>query len=218
MYRAEEDYLKVIYELQVELNKPLIKTSELKDSLKFSDQTINDMIKRLEEKQLIKFIPYKGVSLTKKGIKIAVKFVRAHRVWEVFLSENLNYPWHLVHEEAERLEHASSLKMVEALYKHLGEPKYCSHGNPIPKDDNDITIINDISLSSLNINEKIIIKRVLDDKELLKTLTSLKLGLNSKVKLINKDLSNHFISIELDNTNLILPLSIGDKIFGNKIN
>ena len=39
--------------------------------------------------------------------------------------------------------------------------------------------------------------------------------ISNHLKLINKDLSNHFISIELDNTNLILPLSIGDKIFGN---
>lgn len=217
MYRAEEDYLKVIYELQVELNKPMIKTSELKESLKFSDQSINDMIKRLEVKKYIKFIPYKGVSLTDKGIKIAIKFVRAHRIWEVFLTKRLNYPWHLVHDEAEKLEHASSLEMVDKLYEYLDKPKYCSHGNPIPKDEKDIIIIDDTPLFELNDGERLLIKRVLDDKDLLKMLASLNLYLNNEVLLKNKDLNNEILTIEVDNNDVILPFSVGSKIFGSLI-
>ena len=215
MYRAEEDYLKVIYELQVELNKPLIKTSELKDSLKFSDQSINDMIKRLELKSYINFIPYKGVSLTNKGIKVAIKFVRAHRVWEVFLTKHLNYPWHLVHDEAEKLEHSSSLEMVDKLYEYLGKPKYCSHGNPIPKDENDIVVIDDVSLSELKKGDRLLINRVLDDKDLLKMLTNLNLYLNSEVLIKNKDLSNEILTIKVNENDILLPLSVGSKIFGD---
>lgn len=86
--RAEEDYIKAIYELTVERNIELIKTNELSERFNYTDQSVNEMIKRLDEKKLVAFYPYRGVELTPKGKNIAIKMIRAHRLWEVFLTKN----------------------------------------------------------------------------------------------------------------------------------
>ena len=86
----------------------------------------------MKVKKYVSFIPYKGISLTKKGVEIAITLVRKHRIWEVFLTKKLNFLWSDVHADAEMLEHAASDKVIDELYKYLGEPKYCQHGNPIP--------------------------------------------------------------------------------------
>ena len=52
MNRAEEDYIKTIYELTFEKKQSLIKTSELAIHFGFTDQSVNDMIKKLESKKI----------------------------------------------------------------------------------------------------------------------------------------------------------------------
>ncbi|HLS99993.1 MAG TPA: metal-dependent transcriptional regulator [Acholeplasma sp.] len=217
MNRAEEDYLKLIYELQVEANRPIIKNNEIKDAFGYTDQSVNDMIKRLSDQKFVKFVPYKGVALTKKGIDVAVKLVRAHRIWEVFLTKHLNYPWHKVHDEAERLEHASSEHMVEELYKYLEYPKTCSHGNPIPKTNGEITIIKDQPLLDSNPNDSFIIERVTDDPYLLTMLDEFKIGLKDQVKVIAKDQHNEFLKILTNHGEVVLTFASSKRIFGRNI-
>lgn len=217
LHRAEEDYLKLIYELQIEANKPLIKNNEIKDAFGYTDQSVNDMIKRLNDQKLVRFEPYKGVSLTKKGIDEAVKLVRAHRIWEVFLTRHLNYPWHKVHDEAEKLEHASSEHMVETLYKFLGEPKVCSHGNPIPKLNGDANIIKDHMLYHSNQGNNFLIERVTDDPYLLKMLDEFKIGLGDEIAVTNKDPHNEFLKIKTKTGEIVITFASAKKIFGRNI-
>lgn len=216
MNRAEEDYLKLIYELQVESNKPLIKNNEIKDAFGYTDQSVNDMIKKLNDQKLVKFERYKGVALTKKGIDEATRLVRAHRIWEVFLTKHLNYPWHMVHEEAEKLEHASSMNMIEELYQFLGQPKTCIHGNPIPKIGEAI-IINDLALSDAKPGSTFKIERVLDEPYLLKMLDDYKIGLGDILSIISIDLHNEFLKVSTEKAELIFTLASSRKIFGRNI-
>ena len=53
---SEEDYIKAIYELTVERNIELIKTNELSERFNYTDQSVNEMIKRLDEKKLVAFL------------------------------------------------------------------------------------------------------------------------------------------------------------------
>ncbi|WP_025725187.1 metal-dependent transcriptional regulator [Acholeplasma granularum] len=217
MHRAEEDYLKLIYELQVESGKQLIKNNEIKDAFGFTDQSVNDMIKRLHEQKLVNFKPYKGVSLTKKGISVAYKLVRAHRIWEVFLTKKLNYPWHKVHEEAENLEHASSEAMVEAMYQYLGQPERCSHGNPIPNIDGVVRPINDEAMTHFKVGQIFLVERASDDPKLLELLNKYQINLGSKLKIIEKDNHNEFIKVNVLDKDLLLTFSSAKKIFGRSI-
>ena len=167
MNRAEEDYIKAIYELTVEEEVSMIKSNELSERFSYSDQSVNEMIKKLELKHLVSFIPYKGISLTPKGKKVAIRMVRSHRIWEVFLTEKLGFSWENVHEDAEMLEHATSDTVLEKLYHYLGEPRYCQHGNPIPNFKDVTQKSYTFMLSDIQENEWFELKRVLDHKELL---------------------------------------------------
>ena len=173
--KSEEDYIKVIYELTVERKQTLIMSTEISEHFGYSDQSVNEMIKRLENKQLVSFIPYKGISLTEEGNKVAIRMIRAHRIWEVFLGEKLNFPWENLHQDAEMLEHATSPELLEKLYHFLGEPKYCQQGNPIPDLEGNTEQSDHLRLADAHENDKFKITRVLDHKELLVFLNQKKI-------------------------------------------
>src|SRR5262245_8863176 len=128
--QSTEDYIKSIYRLQT--GKKTVLTSVLAKHLKIGDGSVTDMIKRLSEKKLIHYEPYQGVTLTEAGKRLALKMVRRHRLWEMFLVRYLGYSWHEIHDEAERLEHVTSDVLESRLDKVLGYPKVDPHGDPIP--------------------------------------------------------------------------------------
>lgn len=128
--RSVEDYLKVIYHLSSQGG--FAATSEIAAQLDVSAPSVSGMVKRLSETGLIEHVPYRGVQLTAQGRHAALKMIRRHRILEVYLIEQLGYDWDGVHDEAERLEHAVSDKLIERMSGALGNPRYDPHGAPIP--------------------------------------------------------------------------------------
>jgi DtxR family Mn-dependent transcriptional regulator len=125
-----EDYLKAIYGL-CEGGDPA-STSSIAEALQVQPASVTGMVKRLAGSGLLEHVPYRGVRLTAKGAREALRVVRRHRVIESFLCEHLGYAWDDVHEEAERLEHAASEELVERMAAALSSPGHDPHGAPIP--------------------------------------------------------------------------------------
>lgn len=68
--------------------------------------------------------------LTEPGRRRALELLRAHRLWETYLAaQDVADP--LLHETAERLEHAHDL--ADQLADSLGDPDHDPHGHPIPR-------------------------------------------------------------------------------------
>ncbi len=65
-------------------------------------------------------------------MKLAAHVLRRHRLIELFLVEVLRLDWTQVHEEAERLEHAVSDRLIARIDEMLGFPAVDPHGDPIP--------------------------------------------------------------------------------------
>jgi DtxR family Mn-dependent transcriptional regulator len=214
--RAEEDYIKAIYELTVERDLELIKTNELAERFNYTDQSVNEMIKRLATKKLVAFYPYKGVELTQKGKSIAVKMIRAHRLWEVFLTKELGFAWESVHEDAEMLEHASSDELLAHLDSFLGYPKYCQHGNPIPNMKGKSAPTYHQTMIELSVGDHFEIVRVLDLKELLIYLNEKKIRLYDQFTIIEKDEFNHLITINSLDRTYVLSYKTAKMIFVKK--
>ncbi len=164
MNKREEDYIKTIYTLTVEEKAKLANTQVVANTLEVTIQTANEMFKKLAKQDLVVYKPYKGVRLTEKGITEAIRVIRAHRIIELFLTETLNFKWSEVYEDAERLEHAASVKLVDALYEFLGRPKTDPHGHPIPVFGEEYKI-STLNLFALNKNDgfKIIMVNESDD-------------------------------------------------------
>ncbi|MEI7906328.1 MAG: metal-dependent transcriptional regulator, partial [Bacteroidota bacterium] len=106
-----ENYLKNIYKLSSGEGK--VTTSSLSDKLQISPASVSEMIKKLAEEGTLTHTPYKGVELTDEGKKLALRIIRKHRLWEMFLVEVLHSRWDEIDDEAERFEHIMSDKMED---------------------------------------------------------------------------------------------------------
>ncbi len=133
---TEENYLKAIYKFSEEGNT--VSTNTISKFLNTTPASVTDMVKRLSEKKLVDYQPYKGVLLTSEGQRIALKTIRKHRLWEVFLVKTLDFSWDAVHETAEQLEHINSPELIDKLDEFLGYPKFDPHGDPIPSPSGEI--------------------------------------------------------------------------------
>ena len=101
-----EHYLRAIHRLGGD--KQLVSLTNLSKELLISLPSASEMVKKLAKRGLVTHKRYAGVSLTAKGQDHATAVTRRHRLWERFLTDVLGISWHQVHEEACRLEHATS--------------------------------------------------------------------------------------------------------------
>jgi DtxR family transcriptional regulator, Mn-dependent transcriptional regulator len=131
---AIEDYAKAIYAIAAE-REGLVLNGEVAQRLGVTPATATSMLKRLADLGLVDYFPYKGVSLTPAGEKVALEVIRHHRLIEAYLSEALGMPDDRVHEEAEVLEHYISEELEALIAAKLGEPSHDPHGTPIPGPD-----------------------------------------------------------------------------------
>lgn len=149
--QTEENYLKAIFHLSGTAQETAT-TNAISDSMQTTAATVTDMIKKLADKKLLSYKKYYGAKLTAKGRQLAIKIIRKHRLWEVFLVQKLNFRWDEVHEIAEQLEHVSSDEMITRLDKYLNHPKLDPHGDPIPDRKGKFTAAKQVPLSKLKIN------------------------------------------------------------------
>ncbi len=127
-----EDYLKAI--LIEEQNNPdsLVTTGRIAAAIRVAPGTATSMVKTLADSALVTYEPYSGVRLTEAGRQLAAHVLRRHRLVELFMVQVMEMDWSEVHEEAERLEHAISERLLERMDEMLGRPSVDPHGDPIP--------------------------------------------------------------------------------------
>ena len=130
---SKEDYLSAIYKYRDK--KGEIKANLIAEKLQVSNAAVSDMLKKLSNDGHIKYEPYKGIKLTAEGEEYAKKMVRRHRIWEVFLHQVVGLKWDEVHDEAHKLEHSTSDKLLNKMEEMLDFPEFDPHGDPIPSKD-----------------------------------------------------------------------------------
>lgn len=169
---SAEEYLEAIYKLGEE-GQP-VALSTLAECLEISSVSANEMVRKLVERKLVLYEPYKGVSLSPAGQAKALAVIRRHRLWERLLTDVLGLSWDQVHEEACRLEHATSPLVEERLAQLLGEPKTCPHGHPMPTAEGDMAVEAGCPLAELTAGQRARVLRVPEgDDGLLRYLATL---------------------------------------------
>jgi DtxR family Mn-dependent transcriptional regulator len=128
-----EEYLEAVYRLERE--GPGVTTSGLAADLGVAAASVSGMLKKLAEGGYLEYRARGEAKLTRRGLEVAVRVVRRHRLAERLLTDVLGMPWDQVHEEACRLEHAISSAVEARLVAVLGDPQECPHGHPIPPAD-----------------------------------------------------------------------------------
>lgn len=158
---SEENYLKAIFKAN-QAEQGSVSTNLLAEMLSHKAPTVTDMLKRMAQKELIVYEKYKGVILTESGRTEALKIVRKHRLWEVFLVEKLGMGWHEVHDIAEQLEHVQSDFLTDRLDQFLHYPQFDPHGDPIPDRSGQMPEFNPISLSEAGLDSPVTFSGILD--------------------------------------------------------
>ncbi|MEE2699982.1 MAG: metal-dependent transcriptional regulator [Bacteroidota bacterium] len=201
---AEENYLKAI--LSISLSEDgKVSTNAISSETGTSAASVSDMLKKLQEKKLIKYEKYKGVELSKTGEKKAINILRKHRLWETFLVNNLGFNWGEVHEVAEQLEHIKSKELIDRLDTYLSCPKFDPHGEPIPSKNGKIPSRNTIPLNELQRKIKGTVMGVtLDQKAFLNYLTQLNISIGTKIELIEKISFDKSLTVKIANKKLYI--------------
>ena len=216
MTLSEEDYLKAIYHLTRDAAKE-VSTNAIAERINTKASSVSDMLKKLSEKGLIHYKKYQGVKLTGKGKAHAVKVVRKHRLWEVFLVEKLNFSWDEVHEVAEQLEHIKSEKLIKELDGFLGYPKTDPHGDPIPDEAGNVHIFDKVLLSSCKTGEKGICVGVKDSSpRFLQYLDKLGLALGNELQVMEKEPFDHSMIILNNDTKMNISALAANNIYVKK--
>jgi DtxR family Mn-dependent transcriptional regulator len=121
--KSSEDYLKAIYILSQ--NGKAVSTTEISGHFNIAPASVTEMLKKLDKKGYVRYSPYHGAQLTRKGFQVAEKVTRKHRLLERFLHDVLRIREDKVHSEACKMEHALSDEAEESLCRFLKHPDRC---------------------------------------------------------------------------------------------
>tara|TARA_B100000470_G_C19784416_1_gene389216 strand:- start:888 stop:1571 length:684 start_codon:yes stop_codon:yes gene_type:complete len=185
-----ENYLKAIYQAEISQNNhgELVPMGQLSSALGVVPGTATTMVKALAETGLVRYEPYAGVQLTEAGQRLAALVLRRHRLIELFLVKVLDMSWAEVHEEAERLEHAASDRLIDRIDAMLGRPSVDPHGDPIPDADGSIVTPRYQSLLTCPLDTLLVLSRVTNqDSDFLRFLESNELTPGQSIRVENRD-------------------------------
>jgi DtxR family Mn-dependent transcriptional regulator len=183
---AVQDYAKAIYALE-RRDRDAVSTNALADRLGVTPASASGMVKRLGELGLVEHQPYRGVSLTEDGQRVALEVIRHHRLLELYLVETLGVPWDRVHQEAEVLEHVLSEELEELIAAKLGDPTHDPHGDPIPTRELTIEEGATLSLQALEVGARGTFARVSDsDPEMLRFLAGRGIAPGDHLEVVDK--------------------------------
>ncbi|RJS76903.1 metal-dependent transcriptional regulator [Candidatus Bathyarchaeota archaeon] len=200
-----EEFLETVYRL--EQRDGVARTSEIVKMLKVVPGTVTNTVERLEKRGFVKHEAYKGVVLTQKGRRIALRVIRKHRLSERLLSDILHIEWNKVHEAACQLEHGLTEEVAKNIEKVLKWPRTCPHGNPIPtRCGGIIEELQAKPLLNLNQGEEGTVVMITDERSsILKRVEMLGLKPGAHVKMLKKTQRGSPIYVRVDEVRRKVP-------------
>lgn len=112
-----EMYLVRVAQLQ-QPDQP-VPLSQLAQELCITPVSANEMCRKLTEKGLVTYEPYKGVTLTTDGNTLAQRILRARHLWQAFFVEKLGLDLCAADEMACRFEHVTPDALANRLAAYL---------------------------------------------------------------------------------------------------
>ncbi|MFB3072608.1 MAG: metal-dependent transcriptional regulator [bacterium] len=205
------DYLKAIHSLRV--GEERVAVSVVADHLGVAVASVSNMVKRLAELDLVRHTPYKGIDLTEAGEQEALRLIRAHRLIELFLTEVVGLQWDEVHDEAERLEHAVSDRLVERIAELLGHPTVDPHGDPIPTEEGLVDEEALPDLTELEVGQRAEIRRVTaQDPAMLQYLSSVGLTPDKTITVMDKGPFEGPLTLLIDGTQRVIGWKVAQEV------
>ena len=119
-----------------EAKRELLTLEEIRALYPFHKKEIEHSLQVLTKQGLVLQDP-QGVRLSPQGTSDAMRIVRLHRLWEVYLNESMNIAPDHVHESAEQMEHLLTPELEAMLEQRLNYPTLDPHQETIPRESHD---------------------------------------------------------------------------------
>ena len=195
-----EDVLKHALRLE---EKGQLEERLLREELGLTAAALQRSLQMLQKNGRLQLVP---LSLTTSGRESARKLVRAHRLWETYLANEMGLSSEQIHDEAEKYEHLLSEEMLDEVDRQLGFPTLDPHGSPIPVKSGRLPH----SLSQLDLQAT---ARIASDQlnEYIRAQLW-QLGLAPGDQILVQDKSQENIGIVHHNKHLALPLELARQI------
>ncbi len=202
-----ENYLKAILHLQRETGGTTV--GEVAKHLDVTPGTVTTMMRHLSDRELVDYIPRRGLRLRATGEHEALKVVRRHRLIESFLVQVMKLDWSEVHEEAEILEHVISERLLDKIDAMLGHPTHDPHGDPIPDRDGKLPECEALALSEVTAGNYRLARVSDDDPTLLEWLDQKCLAIGDPIRLAHPDRAAGVLEVSREDGTTI---SIGERV------
>ncbi len=131
MNKTIEEYIEKIY--VIEKKNGRARTGVIALEMGIKDSSVTEMMQKLEERGLVEYEPYYGVTLTNSGKEIAHELMKRHKVIADFL-EIIGVKRELAEIDACQMEHHVSAKTMDRLEKFVEfindapkNPKWIEH-------------------------------------------------------------------------------------------
>ncbi|MCB1233650.1 MAG: transcriptional regulator MntR [Verrucomicrobiae bacterium] len=118
---AVEDYLEKILEL-IDA-KGYARVADIAESFGIAPPSVSNMVRRLDEKGLVNYEKYRGMTLTEEGERLARRIIKRHEILAEFL-DLLGIDAETAYRDVEGMEHhisARTLRGIEQIIAELRE-------------------------------------------------------------------------------------------------
>ena len=198
----KEDIIKYLYKNPKDTSGSL---TDMTSSLTISPNRIASHLKQLRKDGYI-VDKGSGKLLTAKGTQLAENLLRAHRLWETYLVDEVGLRNTEIHEEAEKFEHLLNTEILDQVDAKLGFPSVDPHGSPIPG--KKLTAQN--PLLKEKPNAKVRISKSQINSEIESKLWEL--GLTADKLITVESIHKKEVAIKVDNRKLNIPAELANLI------
>ncbi len=178
---------------------------KVKGKLGLSKAILSKYLKQMTTQELLSY-KNNQISLTQRGKDEALRLVRAHRLWETYLVNQIGLSAEQIHEDAEKYEHLLSEEILDEVDATLGFPKEDPHGSPIPSK----VGFPEFALSSLKANQFAVIAQQQVSEAISTQLWKLGLLPESRFKVDRQN--EEMIFIEFNGKEVMIPKILAQKV------
>ncbi len=209
---SRENYLKAILEAESE-GQSVVPTL-LSQWLQVSPPAVTKAIRRLKDDGFVQDSREGSLTLSEKGRRVAHRTAYRHYLVERMLSEIFGMEWHLIHAEAERIEHVISPEFEKILIEQLGPEGDCPHGNGVlPETPAQIKRRGLTLLSDAEVGTRYVVARLYErDSKLLEFLHRLGIGPDVSLRVLERNY-DETLKLELGGKPVVVGYSAASRIW-----
>lgn len=174
--------------------------ARIAERMEVSAPTVTEAVKRMERDGYVEHNANREIDLTERGRVLALSLMRRHRMVERWLTDVLGLDWASAHEEAHKLEHAISEVVAERIWRSMGCPDSCPHGNPITEVDPSLP--SRVRLSDVDKGSAVVLHRISelaeDNRELMTFLENEGFRPGSRIDVADRGPTGSLFTIALN--------------------